>query len=199
MQYRKLGKWGLNISAISMGNHIDWAQNIPDEQTEAILVKAYEGGVNYFDSAEKYANGAQQPLIGKIIKKHSWPRDSLILGSKVTPSGLKGAPANGKGLGRKHLVEACERALRDYETDYLDLYFCHRPDPNVSAEEIVLTMNLLIQQGKILYWGTSDHSPELLMEMHAIARQRGLQGPHGADLVQHARQKARGAGPCPPV
>lgn len=177
MIYRKLGKWGLHISAISIGNHVDWAKNIPDEQTDAIITRAYEGGVNYFDSAEKYAMGRCEELIGKIINKHEWPRESLVLGTKVTPSGVQGAPANRRGLGRKHLIEMCERSLRTYKTDHLDLFFCHRPDPNVSAEEIVLTMNLLIRQGKILHWGTSDHSPELLLEMHQIARDYQMEGP----------------------
>ncbi len=177
MEYRKLGKWGLQISAISVGNHVDWGKNIPDEQTEEIIVKAYEGGVNYFDSAEKYANGRCEELIGQTINKHGWARETLVLGTKVTPSGVKGAPPNRTGLGRKHLTEMCERSLRTYKTDHLDLLFCHRPDPNVSPEEIVLTMNRLIQQGKILHWGTSDHSPELLREMHRIADAYNMEGP----------------------
>jgi voltage-dependent potassium channel beta subunit len=177
MEYRKLGKWGLQVSAISIGNHVDWGKNIPDEQTEAIITRAYEAGVNYFDSAEKYAMGRCEELIGEIINKKGWSRESLVLGTKVTPSGVKDAPANRRGLGRKHLTEMCERSLRTYKTDHLDLFFCHRPDSNVSAEEIVRTMNLLIQQGKILHWGTSDHSPELLLEMHAVARQLNMEGP----------------------
>ena len=177
MIYRKLGKWGLQVSALSIGNHIDWAKTIPDEETEAIITRAYEGGVNYIDTAEKYANGKQQPLVGSIIRKKGWPRNSLVLGTKVTPSGIAGAPPNARGLGRKHVIEVCEQALRDYDTDHLDLLFCHRPDPNVSPQEVVRTMNLLIQQGKILHWGTSDHSPELLLEMHAYAESEGMEGP----------------------
>ncbi len=179
MQYRKLGKHGIKLSAISVGGHTDWGKHISDDVTEQIIVDAYEAGVNYIDSAEKYAGGKCEELIGRVIRKHGWERDSLVLGSKVSMGGRHndGRPTQ-KGMHRKHIVEACERSLRNYNTDHLDLLFCHRPDPDVPAEEVVRTMNNLIQQGKILYWGTSDHSVELLMEMHTIARELGLEGPH---------------------
>ncbi len=178
MEYRKLGKHGLKISAVSVGGHADWAKNIPDEQTEQIVVTAYDAGVNYIDSAEKYGNGRCDELLGKIIRKQGWSRDSLVIGSKISKGGCKGSVPTSQGMHRKHLVESCHRALRCYDTDHLDLFFCHRPDPEVPAEEVVRTMNDLIRQGKILYWGTSDHSPELLFEMHDIAGKLGLEGPH---------------------
>jgi voltage-dependent potassium channel beta subunit len=177
MEYRNLGKWGLPISAISVGGHADWGKNIPDEQTEEILVKAYEGGVNYFDSAESYGDGRTEEVIAEVINKHGWARESLILGTKISVKGVKGAPRTGRGMHRKHIVEMVERALGRYKTDHLDLLFCHRPDASVPAEEVVVTMNRLMDQGKILYWGTSDHSPTLLMEMHAIAERLGMEGP----------------------
>jgi voltage-dependent potassium channel beta subunit len=178
MEYRKLGKWGLKISGISVGGHADWGKNISDSQTEEILVAAYEAGVNYIDSAEKYADGKCEEVIAATVRKHGWARDSLILGTKVSIGGIKGAAATQKGMQRKHLVESCEKSLRRYGTDHLDLLFCHRPDETVPPEEVVTTMNHLIRQGKIFYWGTSDHSPELLMEMHTIARELGMEGPH---------------------
>jgi voltage-dependent potassium channel beta subunit len=178
MEYRNLGKWGLKISGLSVGGHADWGKNIDDGQTDAILVAAYDAGINYIDSAEKYADGRCEEVIAASIHKHGWARDTLILGTKVSLGGVKGASATQQGMQRKHLVEACEKSLRRYKTDHLDLLFCHRPDPTVPAEEVVTTMNRLIGQGKILYWGTSDHSPALLMEMHTIARELGMEGPH---------------------
>ncbi len=178
MEYRTMGRWGLKLSAVSVGGHVDWGKGIPDEQTEAILVAAYEGGINYIDSAEKYADGRCEEIIAATIRKHGWARDTLVLGTKISLGGRKGAGPNQQGMGRKHLTEVCEASLRRYGTDHLDLLFCHRPDPGVSAEEVVRTMNRLIDQGKILYWGTSDHSPALLMEMHTVARELGMEGPH---------------------
>lgn len=178
MDYRNLGKWGLKISGLSVGGHADWGKNIDDTQTDEILVSAYEAGINYIDSAEKYANGRCEEVIAASIRKHGWDRDTLILGTKVSLGGVKGAAATQKGMQRKHLVEVCEKSLKRYGTDHLDLFFCHRPDQTVPAEEVVRTMNHLIRQGKILYWGTSDHSVDLLMEMHTIARELGMEGPH---------------------
>lgn len=177
MEYRKLGKWGLPISVLSVGNHIDWGKNIPDEQTEEIMVTAYEGGVNYIDTAEAYAEGRCTELLAQTIHKHGWPRESLILGTKISVRGLKGAPPTNRGMHRKHIVSVVEKNLKLYKTDYLDLLFCHRPDPSISAEEVVTTMNTLIRQGKILHWGTSDHDPTYLMEMFAVAERLGLEGP----------------------
>jgi voltage-dependent potassium channel beta subunit len=177
MEYRNLGKWGLPISAVSVGGHVDWGKSIPDEQTEEILVTAYEGGVNYFDSAEKYAEGRCEELIAQTIFKQGWRRETLILGTKISVKGLTGAAPTERGMHRKHIVETVERSLRRYRTDHLDLLFCHRPDPSVPAAEVVTTMNRLVQQGKVLYWGTSDHSATLLMEMHGIADRRGMEGP----------------------
>ncbi len=178
MEYRNLGKWGLPISAISVGGHADWGKNIPDELTEEIIVTAYEGGVNYFDSAEKYADGRCEEVIAETIRKHDWPRETLILGTKVSLGGVSGATSTEKGMHRKHIVEVVERSLRTYGTDHLDLLFCHRPDTSVPPEEMVVTMNRLMRQGKILYWGTSDHSAELLLRMHRIAEDLGMEGPH---------------------
>ncbi|MFP4379236.1 MAG: aldo/keto reductase [Candidatus Sumerlaeia bacterium] len=177
MQYRKLGKWGLPISVLSVGNHIDWGKNIPDEQTEEIMVTAYEAGVNYIDTAEKYAEGRCTELLAQTMRKHNWPRESIILGTKISVRGLEGAPPTNKGMHRKHIVELVEKNLKLYKTDYLDLLFCHRPDPAITAEEVVTTMNHLIRQGKILHWGTSDHDPTYLMEMFAVAERLGLEGP----------------------
>lgn len=137
---------------------------------------AYEAGVNFFDNAEVYAAGKSEEVMGDILAKKNWSRDSYTLSSKVF-FGAGGKLPTQRGLHRKHVVEACEAALKRLETDYLDLYFCHRPDKETPIEETVWTMHNLIQQGKILYWGTSEWSAQEIMEAHMVARQHHLIGP----------------------
>ncbi len=139
---------------------------------------AYDQGVNFFDNAEIYARGRSETVMGDILKKKKWDRDSYIVSSKVFFGYLgKDAKPTQKGLSRKHVVEACEQALKRLQLDYLDLYFCHRPDKSVPIEETVWTMHNLIQQGKILYWGTSEWSAQEIMEAHLVARANHLIGP----------------------
>lgn len=137
---------------------------------------AYEAGVNFFDNAEVYAAGKSEEVMGDILAKKNWSRDSYTLSSKVF-FGAGGKLPTQRGLHRKHVVEACEAALKRLKTDYLDLYFCHRPDKETPIEETVWTMHNLIQQGKILYWGTSEWSAQEIMEAHMVARQHHLIGP----------------------
>lgn len=137
---------------------------------------AYEAGVNFFDNAEVYAAGKSEEVMGDILAKKNWSRDSYTLSSKAF-FGAGGKLPTQRGLHRKHVVEACEAALKRLETDYLDLYFCHRPDKETPIEETVWTMHNLIQQGKILYWGTSEWSAQEIMEAHMVARQHHLIGP----------------------
>jgi len=131
--------------------------------------------VNFFDNAEVYALGESEKLMGRVLKKKNWDRTSYVLSSKAFFGwrGKENKP-NQSGLSRKHLVEACHEAMQRLQTDYLDIYFCHRPDKNVPIEEVVWTMNLLIQQGKILYWGTSEWSGVEIMEAHRAAAHFGL-------------------------
>ncbi len=135
---------------------------------------AYDAGVNFFDNAEVYARGNAEVLMGNVIKKMGWRRESLVLSSKVFWGG-KGP--NDEGLSRKHILEACRNSLRRLQLDYLDLYFCHRPDPNTPIEETVRAMDDLIHQGKILYWGTSEWSAAGIMRAYAIAREHHLAPP----------------------
>lgn len=140
------------------------------------MVAAYERGVNFFDNAEIYAQGKSEIVMGNILKKLGWDRTSYLVSSKVFfGDGRKGP--NQTGLNRKHVVEACEDALRRLQVDYLDLFFCHRPDKNTPIEETVWAMNHLIQQGKILYWGTSEWSAQEITEAHLVARDLRLIGP----------------------
>ena len=139
---------------------------------------AYDNGINYFDNAEAYANGESEKMMGRVLKMKNWDRSSFTVSSKVF-FGIHGKDnkPNQKGLSRKHVIEACHEALQRLQVDYLDLYFCHRPDKNTPIEETVWAMNTLIQQGKILYWGTSEWSGAEIMEAHRVASQFNLIGP----------------------
>jgi voltage-dependent potassium channel beta subunit len=139
---------------------------------------AYDNGVNFFDNAEIYSRGKSEIVMGEILKKKNWRRDSYTVSSKVFfgTEGKDSKPTQ-HGLHRKHVVEACHQAMQRLQVDYLDLYFCHRPDKNVPIEETVWTMHNLIQQGKILYWGTSEWSAQEIMEAHMFAKQNHLIGP----------------------
>lgn len=176
MEYRRLGKSGLQLSALSFGSWITFANQIKDGTSERLMDIAYDAGVNFFDNAEVYAAGKSEEVMGSILAKKNWPRDTYTVSSKVF-FGAGGKRPTQRGLHRKHVVEACEAALKRLQTDYLDLYFCHRPDKETPIEETVWTMHNLIQQGKILYWGTSEWSAQEIMEAHMVARQYNLIGP----------------------
>jgi voltage-dependent potassium channel beta subunit len=175
MEYRRLGESGLEVSAISLGSWLTFGQSVGDDQAEACMKAAYDAGINYFDGAEAYGNGAAEEAMGKVFRKMGWPRDTLIISGKVSNNPQRGATRHGQN--RKHLVEACDQALQRMGLEYLDLFFCHRPDPKTPLEETVRTMNELIWRGKIFYWGTSEFEPADLLEMHAIAARSGLIGP----------------------
>lgn len=176
MQYKNLGKSGLQVSRLSLGSWLTFGKQISDDTAEALMTYAYEQGINFFDNAEIYARGKSEEVMGAILKKKGWSRDSYIVSSKAF-FGIGGELPTQKGLSRKHLVEACEAALKRFQLDYLDLYYCHRPDKQTPIEETVWTMHLLIMQGKILYWGTSEWSAQEIMEAHMFAKQNHLIGP----------------------
>lgn len=176
MDYRRLGKSGLQVSALSLGSWLTFGKQIDDKIAEKLMSLAYDNGVNFFDNAEIYARGASEEVMGKIFKKMKWERSSYLVSSKVF-FGSGGKKPNQTGLNRKHVFEACHAALKRLQVDYLDLFFCHRPDKNTPMEETVWAMNHLIQQGKILYWGTSEWSAQEIMEAHMIAKDYRLIGP----------------------
>lgn len=178
MEYRKMGNTGLQLSVLSFGSWVTFAKQIDDYHSEALMTLAYEQGVNFFDNAEVYANGESEYMMGRVLRKKGWDRSSYVLSSKVFfgKRGDRSLP-NEKGLSRKHIMEACDEALERMQTPYLDLYFCHRPDPNVPMVEIVRSMNTLIQQGKIFYWGTSEWTASDILAAHRIAEDLGLEGP----------------------
>ena len=171
MEYRRLGKSGLKVSALSFGAWVTFAQQITRETATQLMETAFDAGVNFFDNAEAYASGKAETVMGKILKKRGWPRDEFIVSSKVFWGGDK---PNQTGLSRKHVVEACHAAMDRLRVDYLDLYFCHRPDPDTPIEETVRAMSDLVQQGKVLYWGTSEWSAAQITDASNLARQHGL-------------------------
>jgi voltage-dependent potassium channel beta subunit len=174
MEYRRLGNTGLQVSALSFGTWVTFGHQITDDVAERLMIMAYEGGVNFFDNAEAYASGKSEIVMGNILKKVNWDRSTYVVSSKVFWGGQK---PNQKGLMRKHVFEACNAALKRMQVDYLDLFFCHRPDINTPISETVLAMNTLLQQGKILYWGTSEWTAQQITEAHYWAERYKLVGP----------------------
>jgi voltage-dependent potassium channel beta subunit len=177
MEYRRLGKSGLQLSVLSYGSWVTFFGQMEDKNADELMGIAYDKGINFFDNAETYADGESEKMMGRVLQKKSWDRTSYTVSSKAYFGSRKHLLPNQTGLSRKHLVEACHEALQRLQLDYLDLYFCHRPDPNTPIQEVVWTMHNLIQQGKILYWGTSQWSAAEIMEAHSVAQQYRLIGP----------------------
>lgn len=178
MEYRRLGKSGLQLSVLSFGSWVTFHGQVDDSLSDRLMGVAYDNGINFFDNAEIYALGESEKMMGRVLRKKSWDRSSYTVSSKAY-FGWRGEnnKPNQTGLSRKHLTEACHEALERLQLSYLDIFYCHRPDRNVPVEEVVWTMNILIQQGKILYWGTSEWAASEIMEAHMIAKQNNLIGP----------------------
>ena len=174
MQYRRLGKAGVQVSALSFGSWVTFGNQVDLNIAKECMHHAYDNGINFFDNAEVYAAGKSEEVMGKIIAEAGWNRDSFLVSSKVFWGGDK---PNQMGLSRKRLVEACHAALKRLQVDYLDFYFCHRPDKNTPMEETVWAMHNLIQQGKVLYWGTSEWSAQEVQEAFMVARANNLIAP----------------------
>lgn len=174
MEYRRMGKSGLKLSALSFGSWVTFGSQIQDDTSERLMQMAYENGINFFDNAEAYASGKSEEVMGQILKKMNWNRSTFVVSSKVFWGGDK---PNQKGLMRKHVVEACNAALNRLQVEYLDLFYCHRPDEETPIAETVWTMHNLIQQGKILYWGTSEWNAQQITEAHLVAEKYNLIGP----------------------
>lgn len=174
MEYRKLGKSGLYVSALSLGSWLTFGKQIGDNTAEELMKLAYDSGINFFDNAEIYSKGQSEIVMGNILQKMGWDRSTYLVSSKVFWGGDK---PNQKGLMRKHIIEGCNAALKRLQVDYLDMFFCHRYDHLTPIEEVVRAMDTLIQQGKILYWGTSEWSGAEIMEAHLYARTLNMTPP----------------------
>jgi len=174
MNYRRLGNTGLKISELSYGSWVTFSFQLEQKDATNMLKLAYDNGINFFDNAEAYASGESEKIMGTAISSLGWSRDSFIISSKVFWGGEK--PTQ-KGLSHKHILDACDNALRRLQVDYLDLYFCHRPDPDTPIEETVRAMHTLVMQGKICYWGTSEWSADTIEEAFRISRELNLTPP----------------------
>ena len=177
MEYRRMGRSGLQLSVLSYGSWVTFHKQINDNSADELMGVAYDNGINFFDNAEGYAFGESEKMMGRVLKAKNWDRTSYTLSSKVYFGWRKDNKPNQTGLSRKHITEACHEALGRLQADYLDIYFCHRPDTGVPIEEVVWTMHNLIQQGKVLYWGTSQWSAAEIMEAHRVAQQYHLIAP----------------------
>ncbi len=171
MEYRHLGRSGLQVSALSLGGWVTWGQQVGDDVTYECMKAAWEAGVNFFDTAEVYADGRSECSMGLAIKRAGWKRSDLVLSTKLF---WGGRGVNDRGLSRKHIIEGLRASLGRMEVDYVDLVFCHRPDFRTPIEETVRAMNFVIDQGWAFYWGTSEWSAAEIWEAHHIARREHL-------------------------
>jgi voltage-dependent potassium channel beta subunit len=174
MEYRRLGKSGLQVSEFSFGSWVTFGKQVEGSDAVSLMGHAYDNGINFFDNAEGYESGNSEIVMGQALKTLGWSRDSFVVSSKVFWGGSK--PTQ-RGLSSKHVTDAAHAALKRLQIDYLDLYFCHRPDIDTPIEETVRAMHNLVTQGKVLYWGTSEWSAQQLTEAYAVARQYGLTPP----------------------
>jgi len=177
MLYRRLGASGLQLSALSFGAWVTFGWQVGRGEARDLLALAHDRGVNFFDNAETYNNGVAEQLMGDVLADLRFPRDSYCVSSKVFFGAVEQPLPTQRGLSRKHVIEACHQALQRLRVDYLDLYFCHRPDPDTPIAETVAAMDTLVRQGKVLYWGTSEWPAEAIHEAHRIARENHLYAP----------------------
>ncbi|MFA0088074.1 potassium channel beta subunit family protein [Vibrio sp. 10N.261.51.F12] len=174
MKYRRMGSTGLQLSEVALGSWVTFNKQVDLSAAKEIMQKAYDAGINFFDNAEGYESGESERLMGQAIAELGWSRDSFIVSSKVFWGGDK--PTQ-RGLSRKHVFDACHAALTRLQVDYLDLYFCHRPDVDTPIAETVRAMHDLVSQGKVMYWGTSEWSAQQITEAWGIAKAENLIGP----------------------
>ena len=174
MKYRNLGKSGLKVSELSYGSWVTFSFQVDTALATEMLKIAYDSGVNFFDNAEAYASGEAEIIMGEALKKLGFTRDTYCISSKAFWGGQ--LPTQ-RGLCAKHLTDACNAALQRLQVDYLDLFFCHRPDPETPIEETVRSMHTLVIQGKIIYWGTSEWEASQIEEAYQIAEKYYLTPP----------------------
>ena len=177
MQYRRLGSSGLQLSALSFGAWVTFGSQIGRDESRNLIAAAWDNGVNFFDNAEGYAKGRAEQVMGDVIADLRLPRDGYCVSSKVFFGSAEEPAPTQRGLSRKHVTDACHAALKRLRVDYLDLYYCHRPDPETPISETVLALDTLVRQGKVLYWGTSEWSGAQIAEAVAFARANHLYGP----------------------
>jgi voltage-dependent potassium channel beta subunit len=174
MRYRRLGRAGLKVSELSLGAWVTYGSQVGDDVALACMSAAYDAGVNFFDNAEAYGGGRAETTMGRVLRQTGWRRESLVISTKIF---WGGAGPNDKGLSHKHVIEGVHAALRRLQLDYVDLAFCHRPDPETPIEETVRAWDILVRQGKVFYWGTSEWSADDVLRAHEFATANGLTPP----------------------
>ncbi len=177
MHYRRLGSTGLKVSALSFGAWVTFGDQIGRDEARNLIASAWDHGINFFDNAEGYARGRAEQVMGDVIADLRLPRDGFCVSSKVFFGAVDEPRPTQHGLSRKHVTDACHAALKRLRVDYLDLYYCHRPDPDTPIAETVLAMDTLIRQGKVLYWGTSEWSAAQIQQAVDVARAHNLHLP----------------------
>ncbi|MEE7559817.1 aldo/keto reductase, partial [Xanthomonas sp. Kuri4-2] len=177
MHYRRLGSTGLQLSALSFGAWVTFGNQIGRDQARNLVAAAWDHGVNFFDNAEVYAHGRAEQVMGDVIADLRLPRDGYCVSSKVFFGAVDAPSPTQRGLSRKHVTDACHAALKRLRVDYLDLYYCHRPDPETPVAETVRAMDALVRQGKVLYWGTSEWPAAQIEAAIEVARHEHLQAP----------------------
>jgi voltage-dependent potassium channel beta subunit len=185
MLYRRLGRTGLQVSALSFGAWVTFGNTLGRGEARRLITQAFDAGINLFDNAENYAKGEAERIMGDVLADMRFPRDAYAVTSKAFfGSATQPAPMQ-RGLSRKHLRDACDAALKRLHVDYLDLFFCHRPDAETPIDETVWAMDQLVRGGKVLYWGTSEWSAEAIAEADRIAKAHHLVGP-SMEQPQHS-------------
>ncbi len=174
MNYRRMGRTGLQLSEFSFGSWVTFGRQVHFKEATSLMAAAYDAGINFFDNAEGYEAGESERLMGKALAQLEWPRDSFVVSSKVFWGGDK--PTQ-RGLSRKHVFDACHAALSRLQVDYLDLYYCHRPDIDTPIQETVAAMTDLVRQGKVMYWGTSEWNAQQISEAWAFAKAEHMVAP----------------------
>jgi voltage-dependent potassium channel beta subunit len=176
MEYRHLGRSGLKVSVLSFGSWVTFGNQLGEDLASECMAAAYGAGVNYFDNAEGYAHGKSEIVMGNVLKRLAWRRGSYLVSTKFF-WGLHDGPNEKNTLNRKRLLEAIDGSLTRLQLDFVDLVFCHRPDPTTPIEETVWAMHDIVARGKALYWGTSEWSAAEIMEAWQIADKHHLHKP----------------------
>jgi len=176
MNYRRLGRSGLKVSELSFGSWVTYGNQLGESAARECMAAAFDAGVNFFDNAEVYAKGNAESIMGEALKRLGWRRSSYIISTKFF-WGLNDGPNEKSTLNRKYLRQAIDGSLARLQLDYVDIVFCHRPDPETPIEETVWALHSMIEAGKALYWGTSEWSAAEIMAAWQIAERHHLHKP----------------------
>ena len=176
MEYRRLGRSGIKVSELSFGSWVTYGNQLDNNAARECMAAAYDAGVNFFDNAQVYAAGKSEELMGEALKKLAWPRMKYVVSTKFF-WGITDGPNEKNTLNRKYLLDGIDSSLRRLQLDFVDIVYCHRPDPNTPLEETVWAMHDMIERGKALYWGTSEWSAAEIMGAWQIAERHGLRKP----------------------